>query len=119
VAQRYRQEVGTPAPQDTSSWLREGDDLHDSDLSKGLKRLTASTIREFQKIQDMQSDGADQHFPTVLRAKVAAGSATLSTQVKVDENQMRAAVVDRLPELLEILREEEIKYALRQQQKTG
>jgi len=67
----------------------------------------------------MQSDGADQHFPTILRAKVAAGSATLSTQVKVDENQMRAAVVDRLPELLEILREEEIKYALRQQQKTG
>jgi hypothetical protein len=37
----------------------------------------------------------------------------LNTQTKVDENRLRAGAVDRLPELLEILREEEIKYALR------
>jgi hypothetical protein len=39
-----------------------------------------------------------------------------NTQTKVDENRLRAGVVNKLPELLEILREEEIKYALRQQE---
>jgi hypothetical protein len=48
-----------------------------------------------------------------LRAKNAAANTVLNTQVKVDENRLRPTVVDKLPELLEILREEEIKYALR------
>jgi hypothetical protein len=49
----------------------------------------------------------------LLRAKNAAANTILSTQTKVDENRLRAGAVDKLPELLEILREEEIKYALR------
>ena len=86
-------------------------------MSQGLKTLTQSAIREFQKVMDMQTDGADQNFPTILRAKVAAGGATFATQVKVDENQLRAAVVDKLPELLEILREEQIKLAERSRER--
>ena len=40
----------------------------------------------------------------------------LLTECQQALGQIRAGVVDKLPELLEILREEEIKYALRQQE---
>lgn len=62
---------------------------------------------------DMETDGEDDNFSTIIRAKVAAGSAAMSTQTKVDENRLRAAVVNKLPELLEVLKEEQLRYAER------
>jgi hypothetical protein len=66
-----------------------------------------------KNLRDILTLPLDVEDGPLLRAKNAAANTVLSTQTKVDENRLRAGVVDKLPELLEILREEEIKYALR------
>jgi hypothetical protein len=66
-----------------------------------------------KNLRDILTLPLDAEDGPLLRAKNAAANTALSTQTKVDENRLRAGVADRLPELLEILREEEIKYALR------
>ena len=73
-------------------------------------------MRELQKVMDMETDGDDQNFAPILRAKVAGATAAMGTQVKVDENQLRAAVINKLPELLEALKEEQLKLAERRAQ---
>jgi hypothetical protein len=42
---------------------------------------------------------------TVMRAKTAVIATALSTQAKVDENRLRKAREDRLPELLKMVEE--------------
>jgi hypothetical protein len=69
-----------------------------------------------KNLRDILALPLDAEDGPLLRAKNAAANTILNTQTKVDENRLRAGVVDKLPELLEILREEEIKYALRQQE---
>ena len=66
-----------------------------------------------KNLRDILTLPLDVEDGPLLRAKNAAATTILNTQTKVDENRLRAGVVDKLPELLEILREEEIKYALR------
>jgi hypothetical protein len=66
-----------------------------------------------KNLRDILTAPLDLEDAPLLRAKNAAANTVLGTQVKVDENRLRAGAVDKLPELLEILREEEIKYALR------
>ncbi len=113
VENRYRQTLGEAAPENPAARLRDRDDLYNSDLAAPLRRLTHASIRELQKIMDMETDGQDHNFTSILRAKVAGASASMSTQTKVDENTLRATLVSKLPELLEILREEQIKLAER------
>jgi hypothetical protein len=66
-----------------------------------------------KNLRDILTAPLDFEDSPLLRAKNAAASTVLSTQVKVDEHRLRSAAVDKLPELLEILREEQIKYAIR------
>jgi hypothetical protein len=66
-----------------------------------------------KNLRDILTAPLDLEDSPLLRAKNAAASTVLGTQVKVDENRLRSAAVDKLPELLEILREEEILYAIR------
>ena len=66
-----------------------------------------------KNLRDILTAPLDFEDSSLLRAKNAAANTVLSTQVKVDEARMRSATVDKLPELLEILREEQIKYAIR------
>jgi len=84
------------------------------DLAVKLERVSEKALNKADEILDLPLPSADHaSFGAVLRAQNAAINSALTTQVKVDENRLRAATVDRLPELLEILREEEILYAKR------
>ena len=80
------------------------------DMAAELESVAQLGLKNLRDILTLPLDVEDA---PLLRAKNAAANTVLGTQVKVDENRLRAGVVDRLPELLEILREEEIKYALR------
>jgi hypothetical protein len=80
------------------------------DMAAELEAVAHLGLKNLRDILTLPLDVEDG---PLLRAKNAAANTILNTQTKVDENRLRAGVVDRLPELLEILREEEIKYALR------
>ena len=86
---------------------------HPGDMAAELEAVAQLGLKNLRDILTLPLDAEDG---PLLRAKNAAANTALSTQTKVDENRLRAGVVDKLPELLEILREEEIKYALRQQE---
>jgi hypothetical protein len=80
------------------------------DMAAELEAVAHLGLKNLRDILTLPLDVEDG---PLLRAKNAAANTVLGTQVKVDENRLRAGAVDKLPELLEILREEEIKYALR------
>ena len=86
---------------------------HPGDMAAELEAVAQLGLKNLRDILTLPLDIEDG---PLLRAKNAAANTILNTQTKVDENRLRAGVVDKLPELLEILREEEIKYALRQQE---
>jgi hypothetical protein len=86
---------------------------HPGDMAAELEAVAHLGLKNLRDILTLPLDAEDA---PLLRAKNAAANTILSTQTKVDENRLRAGAVDKLPELLEILREEEIKYALRQQE---
>jgi hypothetical protein len=83
---------------------------HRGDMAAELEAVAQLGLKNLRDILTLPLDVEDG---PLLRAKNAAANTILSTQTKVDENRLRAGAVDKLPELLEILREEEIKYALR------
>jgi hypothetical protein len=83
---------------------------HPRDMAAELEAVAQLGLKNLRDILTLPLDVEDG---PLLRAKNAAANTILNTQTKVDENRLRAGAVDRLPELLEILREEEIKYALR------
>jgi len=83
---------------------------HPGDMAAELEAVAQLGLKNLHDILTLPLDVEDG---PLLRAKNAAANTILNTQTKVDENRLRAGAVDRLPELLEILREEEIKYALR------
>jgi hypothetical protein len=80
------------------------------DIAAELEAVAQLGLKNLRDILTLPLDLEDG---SLLRAKNAAANTVLNTQVKVDENRLRSAVVDKLPELLEILREEQIKYAIR------
>ena len=83
------------------------------DMAAELEAVAQLGLKNLRDILTAPLDFEDN---SLLRAKNAAANTVLSTQVKVDENRLRAGVVDKLPELLEILREEQIKLAERKLQ---
>jgi hypothetical protein len=80
------------------------------DMAAELEAVAHLGLKNLRDILALPLDVEDG---PLLRAKNAAANTILSTQTKVDENRLRAGAVDKLPELLEILREEEILYAKR------
>ena len=89
-----------------------------NDLAAKLERVSAKAIDKADQILDLPLPSADHaSFGAVLRAQNAAINSALTTQVRVDENRLRGATIDRLPELLKILAEEEILYAKRRASK--
>ena len=51
----------------------------------------------------------DEQFPALLRGVIAAAQTVLTTAVKVDENRLRATAIDKMPDLLRIIHDEEMK----------
>jgi hypothetical protein len=123
--QKFNEAPGTAEPQSGGMLQKNGPDETGSDpqsngrsdLAVKLERVSAKAIDKADQILDLPLPSADHaSFGAVLRAQNAAINSALTTQARVDENRLRAGVVDKLPELLKILAEEEILYALRQQQ---
>jgi hypothetical protein len=83
---------------------------HPGDMAAELEAVAQLGLKNLRDILTAPLDFEDT---SLLRAKNAAATTVLNTQIRADENQLRHRAVDRLPELLEILREEQIKYALR------
>ena len=86
---------------------------HPGDMAAELEAVAQLGLKNLRDILTAPLDFEDT---SLVRAKNAAANTVLSTQVKVDENRLRSAAVDKLPELLEILREEQVKLAERKLQ---
>jgi hypothetical protein len=85
-------------------------DENDTTSSTLGAKLTATTNRSLDKaneILEIPLDPNRAHYPSELRAHTALINTTLTTQIRVDENQMRPPRFDRLPELLKLIAEEE------------
>jgi hypothetical protein len=76
-----------------------------SGLTSKLERLTEKSIGKLSEIIDLPLDKTDPHFGGVLRAQTAAANTTLTTQTRVDESALRQREIDRLPALLELVRQ--------------
>ena len=83
---------------------------HPGDMAAELEAVAQLGLKNLRDILTAPLDFEDS---SLLRAKNAAATTALNTQIRADENQLRHRTVDRLPELLEILREEQIKLAIR------
>jgi hypothetical protein len=83
---------------------------HPGDMAAELEAVAQLGLKNLRDILTAPLDFEDN---SLVRAKNAAASTVLSTQVKVDEHRLKSAAVDKLPELLEILRQEQILYAMR------
>jgi hypothetical protein len=81
-------------------------------LASKLERVTEKAIDKADEILDLPLPNPDsESFGAVLRAQNAAANTVLNTQVKVDEHSLRRQTIDKLPELVRIIREEELKLA--------
>jgi hypothetical protein len=76
------------------------------DLPARLEDVTGKAMAKSQEILDFPLNPGDDHFGLVLRAQTAIVNSALNTQVKVDENRLRARRPDVLPRLLEMIKEE-------------
>jgi hypothetical protein len=82
--------------------LRDGDGVLDA--STELERLTHRALQEAHTILDIPNNAAEDDVNgTVLRSKNAVITTALTTQAKVDENRLRRATVDRMPEILRLV----------------
>ena len=86
---------------------------HPGDMAAELEAVAQLGLKNLRDILTAPLDFEDT---SLVRAKNAAANTVLSTQVKVDEHRLRSAAVDKLPELLEILRQEQILLAERKSQ---
>lgn len=78
------------------------------DTSAAFDRLTRKAIANAEDILDVElvQDPETMDFPpAILRAKTAIYTSTISTKAKVEEASLRRQAEDRLPELLQLLRE--------------
>jgi len=82
---------------------------HFFDASAGLDRLTMKALRKAEEILDLELTKGDEDFTAVLRAQVAQVQTILTTQVRVDEGRLKKKQADKMGELLEAIREAEIK----------
>jgi hypothetical protein len=77
--------------------------------------LKEGAIRALQRaieIQQLPIDLNDDNVGAVLRAITAAGQNLLQAQLRVDETQLQEKRLDRLPEILRLMAEEERKLKL-------
>lgn len=81
-------------------------------LAYQLERVTEKAISKTDEILSLRLP-EDTNFGAVLRAQTAAANTVINAQIKVGENTLRRQAVDRLPELLRLIQEEELKMRLR------
>jgi hypothetical protein len=106
------QQPETSKPLDNPVCLTNSDGTNGdkSALATKLERVTEKAIDKTDQILDLPLPDPDTaSFGAVLRAQTASATTVLNTQVRVDENRLRKQRIDRLPEILQIIKEEEEK----------
>jgi hypothetical protein len=78
-------------------------------LGAKLESTTSKSLDKANEILDLPLDPDRQHYPAELRARAALINTALGTQARVDETGMKRERIDRLPEILALIREEEKK----------
>lgn len=79
------------------------------DASEGLDNLTQMALDKAKEILEMRLIPGDEDFNAVLKAQVSQVQTILTTQARVDEGRFKKKQVDKLGELLDLIRGEEAK----------
>ena len=79
------------------------------DASEGLDNLTQLALDKAKEILEMPMMPGDEDFNAILKAQVSQVQTILTTQARVDEGRFKKKQVDKLGELLELIRGEEAK----------
>jgi hypothetical protein len=89
--------------------------VHDADaLAKDIAAIGRLATARIKETLSKPFDPADPSYQALLRFTSGVYNTTLGAMLKADENLLRARAVDRLPELLERIAEEEKKRHDRQ-----
>src|SRR5262249_813222 len=98
--------TGAPAAIEQS---RAASSTDKSVLGAKLESTTSKGLDKANEILDLPLDPDRKNYPAELRARTALINTGLSTQARVDETGMKRERIDRLPEILRLIREEEKK----------
>ena len=79
------------------------------DASEGLDNLTQLAIDKAEEILRLKLIPGDEDFNAILKAQTSQVATVLTTQVRVDEGRFKKKQVDKLGELLDLIRGEEAK----------
>lgn len=79
------------------------------DNSAELDEITELALDAVREILQLRLEPDDENFQAVLRQKGSTAAAVLTTQVRVDEGRFKKKQVDKLGELLDLIRGEEAK----------
>jgi hypothetical protein len=96
-----------PRPALESVAAAEGAHDDTSGLAPKLEKVTSKGLDKADQILDLPLDPDSESFGPTLRAQTAIVGQALTTQVRVDETQMRAERPDALVELLRNIAEEQ------------
>ncbi len=86
--------------------------LADSPLASKLETVAERAIEKLEEIMKIPLDPENLQYGAVLRAQAAVANTALITQVRVDENKLRARAPDTLSRLLKRMGGGEAKMAL-------
>jgi hypothetical protein len=81
----------------------------DSVLGAKLEAVTMKSLSKADEILDIPLDPERRHYQAELRARASIINTTLNTQARVGEAALHKEVVDRLPEIIKLIQEEEAK----------
>jgi hypothetical protein len=84
----------------------------DSVLGAKLEAVSAKSLSKADEILDIPLDPERRHYQAELRARASIINTTLNTQARVGEAALHKEVVDRLPEIIKLIQEEEAKLKL-------
>jgi hypothetical protein len=89
--------------------------VHDADaLARDIAAIGRLATARIKETLSRPFDASDPNYQALLRFTSSTYNTTLTAMLKADENLLRAHAVDRLPELLERIAEEEKKRSARQ-----
>jgi hypothetical protein len=107
-AERADAQASQPAP--TKLTL-----VHDADaLARDIAEVGRLAIQRIRETLARPFNPGDSNYQALLRFTSSAYNTTLGAMLKADENLLRARAVDRLPELLDRIAQEERKRHARQ-----
>jgi hypothetical protein len=102
-----RQAKADLRPASESAAAVEGAPEDASGLAPKLEKITSKSLDKADQILELPLDPDSETFGPTLRAQTAIVGQALTTQVRVDENQMRVERTDGLAELMRNIAEEQ------------